>query len=168
MPKRVSARPWRETNTGASRASGLRWSRRPWSCCAVSTHSGHVGHVQHLREPPGEVVEEGVEACDALIPCPDLIMALVLQVADEAKHALEAEISSREPGDLAPRVLRDEAEKQPEDIAIAAHRCRAEALHCEEPIGEECMDERTEGGRDHGAPSSRADAAKRSKRRFAS
>ena len=70
-----------------------------------------LGHVQHLREAPGEVVEEGVEACDALIPCPDVIMALVLQVAQEAKHALEAEISSHEPADLAPRVLRGEAEK---------------------------------------------------------
>jgi hypothetical protein len=109
-----------------------------------------------------------VEAGDALIPCPDLIMALVLQVADEAKHALEAEISGREPADLAPRVLGDEAKKQPEDIAIAAHRRRAQTLHREEPIGEECMDERTEGGRDHGVPSAGADVAKRSKRRFAS
>jgi hypothetical protein len=51
---------------------------------AFHRDGGHaLGDLQHLGHAPGEVVEKGVEAREALIPRSDVIPALVFQVADE-------------------------------------------------------------------------------------
>jgi len=126
-----------------------------------------LGDCQQLRLAPGEILKEGVEACHALIPGPDLIAASVFQVADEPEHALEAEVVRREPRDPAPGVLCEETKKQSEDITIASHRGRTEPLHGHEPIGNERMDEGAER-RCHVDVSASGGAAKRSKRRLAS
>src|SRR5664280_3238187 len=80
----------------------------------------------------------------ALVAGPDMIVAVMLQVAQEAEDPFEAQILEVELGDLRYLVLGDEAQQEPDGVAVATHRRRPEPLHGDQVIEEEGVDERPE------------------------
>ncbi len=77
--------------------------------------------LQHLRFPAGDVLEQCVQGGQALVAGPDVIVAFVFQVAQEAQDLLVAEIGQFQLGDLDSLRLRQVAQQQPDGVAVAAH-----------------------------------------------
>src|SRR5262249_21606479 len=78
----------------------------------------------------------------------DVIAALRLQGAEELTHALCREVLDGESGDCFAALCGDEGEQQPQRIAIALDRCRAETLLPLQMLFEECIDDRSDGVHD--------------------
>ena len=133
-----------------------------------------LADLEHLRLPAGDVVEQGVQGRQALVAGPDVVAALVLQVAEEPEDPFEAEVCNGELGDLRSLVLGDVAQQQPDGVPIAAHRGRAQPLHRDQMVEEERVDQRPErllaghGVAGHGVPADQAGRAKVSNRWLAS
>jgi hypothetical protein len=126
-------------------------------------------HGQHLRLPAGDVVEQGVEGGQALVASAYVVVALVLQVAQEPDDPLEAEVVEAEPADPGPLVLGHEAQQEPDGVPVAAHRRRPQALDGDQVVDEEGVDHGAEEpGLGHGLVADHAGWAKASKRRLAS
>ena len=107
-------------------------------CGALRWDRGNpLGNREHLGVPNREVLEEGVEQRQALIARPRVVVADLLEVANEAEHALEREVGERQLRYPAPRVLGDEPEEQPDTVAVAAYRRRPQPLHRDEAVEEE-------------------------------
>lgn len=62
-----------------------------------------------------------VQGGQALVAGPDVIVAFVFQVAQEAQDLLVAEIGQFQLGDLDSLRLRQVAQQQPDGVAVAAH-----------------------------------------------
>src|SRR5258707_3838593 len=86
----------------------------------------------------------------------------------EPDHAVKGEVSEREPGDLAALVGREERKEEPDRVPVAAHRGRTEALHGDQVVGEERLQDRPDRSFGHRATSARYTSADASKRRLAS
>ena len=124
---------------------------------------------EHLQRSPGDVLEEAVECGESLIAGAGAVVAIHFEVAEEPLDPIEREIGERKPGDRAPLVPRDEHEQEPDRVPVAADRGRPEALHRDEVVDEE----RVEQGPERrvialGTGSVQAGSANASKRRFAS
>jgi hypothetical protein len=89
-------------------------------------------------------------------------------MAEELEDMLDAQIGEGKAGDPPAGGLREEAEEEPEGVAIAPHGGGPQALARREPVEEEGLHERADRGRRHGASSARAGAAICSNRRCAS
>jgi hypothetical protein len=62
-----------------------------------------------------------VDGGEALVACADVVVAVDLEVAEEANEALEGEIGEHEPGDPTSLVCGDEHQEQPDRVTVAAH-----------------------------------------------
>jgi hypothetical protein len=122
-----------------------------------------LGHGQELRDAAAQVLEERVQARQALIPRAHAVTPGRLQVVQKAERAFETQVVEGQLGDLPARVLRDEAQEEAKSVSIAAEGGRAEALHRHEPVEEEGLQMRPDG-RAHVAVSRRPEAANASKR----
>ena len=128
-----------------------------------------LADAEHLRLSGGDVVEQRVQGRQALVAGPDVVVAVVLQVAQEAEDLFEAEVLDVELGDLRSLVLGHEAQQEPDGVAVAAHRRRPQPLHRDQVVEEEGVDQRPERPRaGHGFASDHAGSAKASNRRLAS
>lgn len=114
-------------------------------CCPFHRYGRHpLAHLQHFRFLGGDVVEEGVQGREPLVPGPDVVAPLSLQVAQEAQHCFEAEVLEAESGDLGALLLRQKAEQETHRVPIAAHRRWPEPLHRHQVIDEERVHHRPE------------------------
>ena len=76
-------------------------------CCPLHGDGRHLlADAEHLRFSAGDVVEQGVQGRQALVAGADVVVAVVLQVAQEAEDPLEAQVLEVELGDLGSLVLR--------------------------------------------------------------
>lgn len=74
-----------------------------------------------LGDDIGSGVERQEQAGEPLVTRPHAVMAGRLQVLQEVQHALEAEVSEAELGDLPAGVLCHEPQEESQSVAIAAH-----------------------------------------------
>jgi hypothetical protein len=98
-----------------------------------------------------------VQGRQALVAGPYVVAALVFQVAQEPQDPFEAQVCDVELGDLRSLVLGSEAQQEPDGVAVAAHRGRAQPLHRNQVVEEEGLDERPERlWAGHGVPADHA------------
>jgi len=110
-----------------------------------------------------------VEGGEALVACPGVVVAVLLQVTQEADHPLEGQIVEVELGDLGALVLRDISQQKPHRVAVAAHRRRPESFDGDQVVDEERVHEQPElSVAGHGLASDHAGSVNASKRRLAS
>jgi hypothetical protein len=74
---------------------------------------------EHLGLPAGDVVEQRVQHGQALVAGPDVVVATLLQMAEEPEGSFEAQVFESELGDLHLLVGGDEAQKEPDGVPIA-------------------------------------------------
>ena len=139
-------------------------------CCPLHGDGRHLlADAEHLRFPPGDVVEQGVQGRQTLVAGADMIVAVVLQVAEEAEDLLEAQVLEAELRDLRSLLFGDEAQQEPDGVAVAAYRRRPQPFHRDQVVEEEGVDQRPERPRPgHGFAGDHAGSAKASNRRLAS
>src|SRR5256885_7484882 len=97
-----------------------------------------------------------------------MVAALGFEILQEPDDALEAEVGEGQARDPASLVGRDELEKQPDGVPVAADRGRAQALDRDQVIDEERVQDRPERlGAAQSLASTHAGSANASNRRFA-
>ena len=105
---------------------------------ALDRDRGHLlADSEHLRRPCGDVLEQAVQRGEPLVAGADVVAAVLLEVTEERDHPLEGQIVERQARDLAALLGGDEHEQEPDRVAVAAHRARAEALDGDQVIDEE-------------------------------
>ncbi len=88
----------------------LRWDRRD-----------ALGDSEHLGGTHGQVLEESMQHGQALVARPRVVVANSFEMAQEAEHSLERQVSVRQLRDPTMCLVRDEAQEQLDAIPIAAH-----------------------------------------------
>lgn len=80
-----------------------------------------LAYAEHLRLPAGDVLEQRVQYRQALVPRPDVIATVVLEVTEEAEDTLEAQVIDGELGDLRSLVLGYKAQEEADRVPVAPH-----------------------------------------------
>jgi hypothetical protein len=103
--------------------------------------SDALGDHEHLGYATAEVVEEGVEECEAVIAGADAVTPFLLQVLQETEYSLESQVGERQPRDPAARVSSNEFQEQSQRVTVAAYGTGAQTLGADETLEDEGLDE---------------------------
>jgi hypothetical protein len=91
------------------------------------------------------VLKERVDGGEADVAGPGAVAALVLEVLEERPDRGRVELRELKPRGWRSGLLLHEGEQQPERVAVAGDRVRADAPLAEQPVGEICLKRRGEG-----------------------
>ena len=115
-------------------------------CGPFHRDGGHpLAHGERLGFTGGDVVEQRVHGGQTLVAGSDVVVALVLQVAQEAHDPVEGQVVDGQLGDLGLVVVGHEPQQEHDRVPVAAHRRRPQALHGDEVVDEERLDQRPDG-----------------------
>ena len=118
---------------------GLGWSR------TFGRDGGHpLADAEHLGVPRGDVVEQGVHRSESLVAGAGVVAAVFFEVSQESDDPIEAKIAGSQAGDPAALVGRGEYQQQPDRVAVAAHRGRAQTLDGDQVVDEKRLQQLTQ------------------------
>ena len=91
---------------------------------------------EHLRRSGGDVLEQAVDRGEPLVAGADVVAAVLFEVSQEREDPLQGEILERQARDPAALLRGEEHEQQPDRVAVAAHRTRAQSVDRDQVVEE--------------------------------
>src|SRR3972149_5126288 len=128
-------------DVAAFEETSLRW-RHPFAGDACDLFRDG----EQLRDPASEVVEEGAEDREPVVARPGVIGPTVFEGLQEAKDPSRRQGAQRQLGDAASGVIRDEAQEEPQPVAVAGDRGWTQTLGGLQVVEEEGVDHLPERG----------------------
>jgi hypothetical protein len=112
----------------------FRWSQ------TLAWHSRHaLADDEHFGRSPSDVFEHAVQGGQALIARANVITTVDFKMLEKADDPLEGEVAKRKACDLAMPIGSSELKQEPDRVAVAAHRGGTQALHRDQVVHEERM-----------------------------
>jgi len=83
-----------------------------------------LGFLEHLGNPPGQIIKEAADGCQALIASPNLVPTVGFQALKEGENLSAGQVGQRQPADLMAGLLSQEQQEEFCTVTIAFQRTR--------------------------------------------